>query len=614
MSKNYNEDSIQTLEPLEHIRKRPGMYIGALGDGSDSGDGIYTLFKEVVDNSIDEFTEGFGNVITIEMDEKTVCVTDRGRGIPQGKLVECVSIPHAGGKFNNNTYATSSGLNGVGIKAVNALSSSFQATSIRDGKQVSVIFEKGEQKKKSTKPASKDSTNGTQIIYTPDDSENLFVNYKYNLNIITAIIKDYVQLNQGLTIILNGKSYKSRSGLKDLLSDKIGDTEPVYDIIHYKSKDNKLEFALTHIPGVYSEDFFSYANGKYTMDGGKHQTYFKEAVAKAINDFFKKSWSPQDIRSGMVGAVSVRVANPLFDSQTKTRLTNEEVRQPIMETVREQLTAALLKNPKLAKALCEKITSTEKTNKQITEVKKNAKEAQSRTRFNIPKLRDSKFHKGGRSAKAVEEGNRTMIFICEGDSAAGTITQARDVNHQAVFPVRGKVLNVCGKDKSVIYKKDKDGSPELFNIMTCLGIEDSIDNLRYEKVIIATDADDDGYHIRMLLMTFFFTFFEELVTTGHLYILETPLFRVRNKQETRYCYSEAEKDTALAELKGSEITRFKGLGEINPKEFKPFIGSMMKLTRVSVPSLAQIKKEVEFYMGSNTPERTQFVMENIINV
>ena len=520
---------------------------------------------------------------------------------------------HAGGKFNDNSYVTSAGLNGVGLKAVNALSSLFSVTSFRDGKAVCIEFEKGIKKKESTKKCDNDET-GTEIIFTPDDDKTLFYEYKFDLNIIKSLVLDYACLNSGLSIIFNGKTYKSKSGLKDLFKDKVGDGELLYEPVYYRSKDGRMEFVFSHVANTYSEDFFSYANGKYTQDGGTHYSYFKEALAKSINDFFKKSWLTSDIRSGMLGSISIRIDNPLFDSQTKIRLTNTEIRQDIMDTVKNEVTNFLLKNKDIAEAISLKITSTEKTNKEISTVKKNAKEAQARTRFNIPKLRDCKFHKGGRSAKAIEEGKKTMIFICEGDSAAGTITQSRDVNYQAVFPVRGKVLNVCGEDKSVIYKKSKDGSPELYNIMTCLGIEDSIDNLRYERVIIATDADDDGYHIRMLLMTFFFTFFEELITSGHLYILETPLFRVRNKKETEYCYSESEMNDALKRIKNNEVTRFKGLGEINPKEFKPFIGNIMKLTRVNASNIIGMKKQLDFYMGGNTPERTNFVLENIISV
>ena len=603
----YDESKIQTLSALEHIRKRPGMYIGRLGDGSTSEDGIYVLLKEILDNSIDEFVMGFGSVIKVTLDGNKVTVRDYGRGIPPGKLVDCVSVINTGGKFNSDVFQFSVGLNGVGTKAVNALSSYFEAVSYRDGEAVSAIFEKGKLSSKHKKKA-KDEPSGTEITFIPDDSTDIFGSYSYNLDFVKNMILNYCWLNTGLTIEFNGAKYKSRQGLSDLLEAKLGKETPLFDPFHYISKDKKIEFALTYVKGMFGEDFYSYANGQFTQDGGTHQAFFKEAIAKTIADFFKKPWSPQVVREGLLAAIGIKVKEPHFDSQTKSKLTNTEIRSWIMDEVKDALNAFLLKNPKIATLINDKITQTEKMHKEIAEVKKNSKEVAAKTRYNIPKLKDCKYHLNQGAAKIREqEGPKTMIFITEGDSAAGSLTQTRDVYHQAVFALRGKVLNTYGFKKTELYKNE-----ELFNLTSALGIEDGIDNLRYEKVIIATDADVDGFHIQILLLTFFLTFFPDLVTTGRVYILETPLFRVRNKTVTEYCYNENERDEMAKKISKAEITRFKGLGEISPKEFKEFIGVGMRLKRVEVSSLSEISEDLTFYMGPNTQERKEFVMENLI--
>lgn len=603
----YDESKIQTLSALEHIRKRPGMYIGRLGDGSNSEDGIYVLLKEILDNSIDEFVMGYGSVIEVNIENDKVRVRDYGRGIPPGKLVDCVSVINTGGKFNSDVFQFSVGLNGVGTKAVNALSSYFEAITYRDGEATSAIFEKGKLISRHKKKA-KDAPSGTEIIFTPDRDKEIFGEYSYNLDFVKNMMLNYTWLNIGLTIDFNGIKYKSKGGLYDLLEAKLGKETPLFDPFHYVSKDKKLEFAFTYVKGMFGEDFYSYANGQFTQDGGTHQAFFKEALAKAISDFFKKSWSPQVVREGILASISIKVKDPHFDSQTKSKLTNTEIRPWIMDEVRDAVTNFLLKNPKTATVISDKITQTEKMHKEIAEVKKNSKEVAAKTRYNIPKLKDCKYHLNQGAQKIREqEGPKTMIFITEGDSAAGSLTQTRDVYHQAVFALRGKVLNTYGFKKTELYKNE-----ELYNLTSALGIEDGIDNLRYEKVIIATDADVDGFHIQILLLTFFLTFFPDLVTSGRVYILETPLFRVRNKTITEYCYTENERDDMAKKITKPEITRFKGLGEISPKEFKEFIGIGMRLKRVEVSSLSEISEDLTFYMGPNTQERKEFVMENLI--
>lgn len=603
----YDDSKILTLSATEHIRRRPGMYIGRLGNGSSPEDGIYILLKEIIDNSIDEFVMGYGSVISVTIADKTVTVRDYGRGIPQGKLVDCVSEINTGGKFNSDVFQFSVGLNGVGAKAVNALSSYFKASTYRDGECVSAEFAYGKltEKKKRKNP---DNTTGTEITFIPDSGADIFGDYSFNAEYVEKMIQNYVWLNAGLTIEYNGKKYKSKDGLKDLLDSALGKETPLYQPCHYVSKDKKVEFAFTHVKGMFGEDFFSYANGQYTRDGGTHQSYFKEALAKTIADFYKKNWAPQVVREGIIAAIAVKVQEPRFDSQTKSKLTNTEIRQMITDEVKEAVTDFLLKNPVVKNNLAEKINLTEKMHKEIAEVKKSAKEVSGRIRYNIPSLKDCKYHLNQGAQKIREnEGPKTMIFITEGNSAAGSLTQTRDVYHQAVFALRGKVLNTYGCKKTELYK-----NAELYNLTSALGIEDSIDNLRYEKIIIATDADVDGMHIQILLLTFFLTFFPDLVTSGRVYILETPLFRVRNKQVTEYCYSEAERDEAAKKISKCEITRFKGLGEISPGEFKDFIGMGMRLNRVELSAISDITDDVAFYMGHNTPERRQFVTENLI--
>lgn len=604
MAKNkkieYDEAQIQSLSALEHIRLRSGMYIGRLGNGSNQNDGIYILFKEVVDNSIDEFNEKSGNKIEISLKDNLVTVRDYGRGIPLGKVVECVSKINTGAKYTNDVFHRSVGLNGVGTKAVNALSSHFHVTSYREGKYVSATFSKGKilEEKKGT---DKSQLNGTYIEFIPDIE--IFKKYKFDEDFIESRLWNYAYLNLGLTLKYNGKNFKSNRGLLDLL-DKELDGDELYSVIHHKGE--YIEIALTHIANTYGENYFSYVNGQHTMNGGTHLSAFKEGFLKAVNDHFKKNWSAQDVREGILGAISVKIENPIFESQTKNKLGNTEIRGWIVQEVKDGVIDFLLKNPEEATKVSNKIIHNEKLRKELSEVRKSSRSSARRVALNIPKLKDCRYHLN-QSKTHVEECENSMIFLTEGDSASGSITKTRDVKTQAVFSLRGKILNVFNKSKSEIYK-----NAELYNIMKALGIEDSIENLRYGKVIIATDADTDGFHIRNLLMTYFLTYFEELVVAGRVYILETPLFRVRNKKQTVYCYSEEEKDYALSQIRGAEITRFKGLGEIDPKEFGMFIGEDMRLEPVKINSLSEVQKLLRFYQGDNTPERREFIMENLI--
>lgn len=596
----YDESKIQTLSALEHIRLRPGMYIGRLGNGSHVDDGIYILLKEVVDNSIDEFIMGYGSRISISLDEGCVSVRDYGRGIPLGKLVDCVSIINTGAKYNDEVFQFSVGLNGVGTKAVNALSSYFRVTSYRDGQYATASFAKGvlvDQKKGRT-----DEQDGTLTQFIPD--EELFSKYVFNEDYIRERMWNYAYLNTGLTLEFNRKTFRSAHGLLDLLEKEVGD-ENMYRILHYRGK--QLEFAFTHTPGSYGENYFSYVNGQHTSDGGTHLGAFKEGIIKGINEHFKKNWAPQDAREGLVGAIAIKLQNPVFESQTKNKLGNTEIRTWIVQEVKEAVIDFLLKNPEEAAKLNQKIINNEKLRKELNEVKKGAKEAARKVSINIPKLKDCKYHLGQGGAAHADLGERSMIFLTEGDSASGTITKTRDVMTQAVFSLRGKIVNVYGQKQTVIYK-----NAELYNMMVALGIENGIEGLRYGKVIIATDADNDGFHIRILLMTYFLSFFEDLVLSGRLYILETPLFRVRNKQQTVYCYNEEQRDHAMSQIRGSEVTRFKGLGEIDPREFGQFIGEDIKLTPVSISSMNEIRQAMSFYMGNNTPERRDFIMENLV--
>jgi len=593
----YDESKIQTLSALEHIRLRPGMYIGRLGDGSHFEDGIYVLLKEVIDNSVDEFIMDCGARITIRQKENLVSIRDFGRGIPLGKVVECVSVINTGGKFNDDVFQFSVGLNGVGTKAVNALSSYFKVISFREGTFFEAIFKQGvlvkENRGKTEEP------NGTLIEFTPDSSSDIFGDYSFHHEFIEERLWNYVYLNTGLTIDFNRKIFSSKNGLLDLLDKQVG-TEGLYKTIHYRDK--KIEFAFTHTQN-YGENYFSYVNGQHTSDGGTHLWAFKEGILKGINEFFKKSYSAPDVRDGLTGAISIKLQDPIFESQTKNKLGNTEVRTWITQSVKEAIVDFLLKNPADADKLSQKIANNEKLRKELAAVKGAAREAAKKVSLNIPKLKDCKWHLNQNG----EKGEKSMIFLTEGDSASGSLVSVRDVYTQAIFSLRGKVLNVFSKKRTDIYKNE-----ELYNLMIALGLENGIEGLRYGKVVIATDADTDGYHIRNLLMTYFLTYFEDLVLAGRLFILETPLFRVRNKQRTIYCFSESQKEEALNELKAAEITRFKGLGEISPKEFKQFIAEDIRLIPVSISSSREIHQTMKFYMGDNTPERREFIMENLV--
>ncbi|MFA6844927.1 MAG: DNA topoisomerase IV subunit B [Sphaerochaetaceae bacterium] len=595
----YDESKIQTLSALEHIRLRPGMYIGRLGNGTHEDDGIYILLKEVIDNSIDEFIMNCGNKIIVSRKENVLSVRDFGRGIPLGKLIDCVSIINTGAKYNDDVFQFSVGLNGVGIKAVNALSSQFTVTSFREKRFVSVSFCKGVLKNQDQ--GKTDENDGTLVTFVPD--AELFGQYSYNEDFLIKRMQSYAYLNTGLTLEYNGKNYKSKDGLLDLLQNEVGDTG-MYDIIHYRGK--QLEFAFTHVPGDFGENYFSYVNGQHTSDGGTHQGAFKEGILKGINEYFKKSWEAQDVRDGLIGAIAVKVKSPVFESQTKNKLSNTEIRSWIVNEVKDAIIDFLLKHADQALKLNEKILNNERLRKELNDVRKGARDAAKKVSINIPKLKDCKYHLG-QVASHQDECDRSMIFLTEGDSASGSITKTRDVKTQAVFSLRGKILNVEGMKRTAIYK-----NAELYNMMVALGIENGIEGLRYAKVIIATDADNDGFHIRNLLMTYFLTYFEDLVSTGRVYILETPLFRVRNKNSTTYCYSEAERDCAMKQLRGCEITRFKGLGEIDPKEFGQFIGEDIKLVPVISPGMSEMRKTLQFYMGDNTPERREFIMQHLL--
>ena len=604
---NYDESKIKTLSSLEHIRLRTGMYIGRLGDGSNPDDGIYVLLKEVIDNCIDEFIMGNGRQIDIQIKEQksgssTVKIRDFGRGIPLGKIVECVSVINTGAKYNDDVFQFSVGLNGVGSKAVNALSSHFRVVSIRGGDFAEAIFNygvlKGQRKGKcaSTMPAAA-RKDGTFIEFIPDNS--IFENYSFNMEFVEKRILNYSYLNAGLVLTLNGKSYVSKQGLYDLLNEETGDGV-LYPIGYCKQQ--FIEFSFTHTNN-YGEEYFSFVNGQHTIDGGTHLSAFKEGFLKGIQAYFKKDYRSEDIREGTAAAVAIKIKNPVFESQTKNKLGNTDIRSWIVQTVREGTDDWLQRNPQASKKLEEKIISNEKLRTELNAVKKEAREAAKKISLKIPKLKDCKYH-----LEDGKNGELSTIFITEGDSAAGSMVTSRDVMTQAIFALRGKIENMYGKKQTAIYKNE-----ELYNLMTALGIENSFEGLRYERIVIATDADFDGFHIRNLLLTFFLSYFEELVTSGHIFILETPLFRVRTKKETRYCYSEKERDIAMEELgSASEVTRFKGLGEINPKEFGQFIGKNMRLVPVSVQTLKTVPQVLSFYMGKNTPERREYIMKNLI--
>jgi len=593
----YDEKSIQTLDALEHIRLRTGMYIGRIGDGSNPNDGIYVLLKELVDNAVDEFIMGHGRRVVITRKDSTIGVRDFGRGIPLGKLVDCVSRINTGGKYNDDVFQFSVGLNGVGTKAVNALSRQFEAVSWRDGKYKRALFQRG-RKVKEEGGGGKPSKDGTLVVFTPDPE--IFGKFAWVDEFIERRLRYYAYLNAGLTLVYNGKSFKSDGGLRDLLAEELGQEEALYPPIHCKL--DRLEFAFTHTNN-YGENYLSFVNGQYTKDGGTHQSAFREGILKGVQEFAQKSFAGEDVRDGLVGAVAVKIQDPVFESQTKNKLGSTDVRTWVLPAVKDALVVWLHKNPEAAERLLEKIRSNEKVRRELTALKKEARERAKKTAIRIPKLTDCKYHLGDRHRK----GGESTIFLTEGDSAGGSMIQARDVDTQAIFTLKGKPLNCFGLARDAIYKNE-----ELYNIMRALGIEDGIDGLRYARVVLATDADVDGMHIRNLLLTYFLRYFEELVVKGHLFILETPLFRVRTKKETRYCYDERELAKAKKGLRGAEVTRFKGLGEISPGELKQFVGDGIRLVAVGVRAMGEVTEALSFFMGRNTPERREFIENNLI--
>jgi len=616
-SLEYNEDNIIHLDDMEHIRRRPGMYIGKLGDGSHTDDGIYVLIKESIDNSIDEYRMGEGKVIEVTVQDGRVKVRDYGRGIPLGKLVDVVSILNTGGKYDSKAFKKSVGLNGVGTKAVNALSEEFIVQSFREGKTRRVLFRRGKLIKDSGILPDKDSKRGTCIEFKPDNSKGLFENYKFQDETIEALLRNYAYLNTGLTLVYNGKRFSSKNGLLDLLSENMTQ-EPLYPIIHLKGED--IEIALTHT-NQNNDEYYSFVNGQHTIQGGTHQMAYREAIGRTIKEFFNKNQELADIRNGVVGAIAINVEEPVFESQTKVKLGSKDmapsggvsVNKFVNDFVKQHLDNYLHKNPETVEIMLQKIQESEKERKAIAGVTKAARERAKKNLVNNPKLRDCQIHyndpKPTRSSKDADDDLRqeSCIFITEGLSASGSITKSRDVRTQAVFSLRGKPLNSYGLTKQVVYENEE------FNcLQSALNIEDGLDDLRYNKVIIATDADVDGMHIRLLMLTFFLQFFPDLVKKGHVYILQTPLFRVKNKQEIRYCYSEEERLQALNEVKNPEITRFKGLGEISPDEFKGFIGSGIRLDQVHLRKEDSVSELMNFYMGKNTTERQNFIIENLV--
>ncbi len=605
----YTEEHIKSLDWREHIRMRPGMYIGKLGDGSSPDDGIYILTKEVIDNSIDEFVMGAGKRIVVRLDERQMSVRDFGRGIPLGKLVDVVSKMNTGGKYDTRAFKKTVGLNGVGTKAVNALSEYFKVQAFRDGQTKYAVFRRGELVEESNLLPT-DEKNGTLVEFIPDPE--IFPNYHFRSEYLERMFKNYVYLNPGLTILFNGQKFYSEAGLRDLLAEHISEKDRLYPIIHLTGED--IEVAMTHSRTQYSEVYYSFVNGQYTSQGGTHQSAFREAIVKTIREFFGKNFDASDIRKSIVGAISIKVIEPVFESQTKTKLGSTEmggglptVRTYVNDFIRHELDNYLHKHPETAEAVRRKILEAEKERKELAGIRKLAKERAKKVKLHNKKLRDCRVHLTDMKKDRRLE---SSLFITEGDSASGSITKARDVETQAVFSLRGKPLNSYGMSKKIVYENEE------FNLLqAALNIEDGLENLRYNQIIIATDADVDGMHIRLLLLTFFLQFFPELARNGHLYILETPLFRVRNKKETIYCYSEEEKQRAIEKLgKGGqkpEITRFKGLGEISPDEFKHFIGKDIRLEPVILDNEQSIEDLLRFYMGKNTPQRQQFIIENL---
>ncbi len=602
----YTEDNIRSLDWKEHIRMRPGMYIGKLGDGSAADDGIYILIKEVLDNSIDEYIMGAGKTIEISVKENRVIIRDYGRGIPLGKVVDVVSKMNTGGKYDSKAFKKAVGLNGVGTKAVNALSSFFRVQSIRDNQTKVAEFEKGNLIN-DMQIEDSGSRKGTKVTFVPD--QDIFSHFKFRNEYVVKMIKNYVYLNTGLTIIFNGEKYSSENGLKDLLEENIAEDSKLFPIIHLLEED--IEIALTYSKSQYSEEFHSFVNGQHTTQGGTHQNAYREAIVKTIRDFFGKNYDASDIRKSIVTAISIKVMEPIFESQTKTKLGSMEmggglptVRTFIIDFVKRRFDNFLHRNPEVAEHIQRKILQAEKERKELSGIRKIARERAKKASLHNKKLRDCRVHLGD-----MKKDNRleSSLFITEGDSASGSITKSRNVNTQAVFSLKGKPLNSYGLSKKIVYENEE------FNLLqAALNIEDGIENLRYNNIVIATDADVDGMHIRLLLITFFLQFFPEVIKEGHLYILETPLFRVRDKRETFYCYSEIEKKKAIKKLKGkAEITRFKGLGEISPDEFIHFIGKDIRLDPVMMNKEMSIDKLLEFYMGKNTPERQKFIINNL---
>src|SRR3989441_11281034 len=597
----YDESKIKTLSSLEHIRLRTGMYIGRHGDGSHYDDGCYVLLKEVIDNAIDEFIMGYGKEVQVNIDGTAVSVRDFGRGIPLGKVVDCVSKINTGAKYNDDVFQFSVGLNGVGTKAVNALSKEFLVRSHRGGECVEAWFKQGKIKGEKKGKAA-DESDGTFIRFQPDPE--IFKEIEFRPEHVERRLRHYSYLNTGLKLLFNGNTFQSRHGLLDLvMADLQADNaEPIYPPLHYTSK--TLEFCFTHTNSRYGETFFSFVNGQYTTDGGTHLSAFREGLLKAVNEYSKGGYEGDDVREAMVGAVAIRLKDPIFESQTKNKLGNTEIRTELVNNVREELLHFFNRNKAIAEKILAKVEDTKQLRKELQDVKKLARDRAKAITLRIPQLKDCKTHYD----KAKGKGKGSMVFITEGQSAAGSIVSCRDVNMQAIFVLKGKPLNVWDLKRDIVYRND-----EMYNLMRSLDIEDNLEGLRYEKVILATDADVDGLHIRNLLITYFFLFFDQLVHDGHLHVLETPLFRARNKEKTIYCYSEAERDEAAKGLgKSCEITRFKGLGEISPGEFKQFIGPNMRLSQVEYAPKADSQQILGFYMGKNTPERKDYIMDKLV--
>ncbi len=601
----YGDDNIQTLEWQEHVRMRPGMYIGKLGDGSSADDGIYILLKEVIDNSIDEFVMGAGKQIEVRIEENKVSVRDFGRGIPLGKVVDVVSKMNTGGKYDSRAFKKSVGLNGVGTKAVNALSSYFYVASVRDGQRKSATFSLGVLQEESPLEASNEKR-GTLVEFVPDGT--IFKNYKFRSEYVVRMLKNYTYLNPGLVILYNGEKFFSENGLEDLLKEDNNEEDFAYPIIHLSGED--IEIALTHSKSQYSEQYYSFVNGQNTIQGGTHLNAYREAIVATLRNYYNKAYDASDIRKSIIGAISIKVMEPVFESQTKTKLGSTEmgegmpsVRTYITNFVQKHLDDYLHKQPEIAEEIQRKILQAERERKELSDIRKLARDRAKKVSLHNKKLRDCRIHL---TDSKHEQALESTLFITEGNSASGSITTSRDANTQAVFSLRGKPLNSFGKTKKIVYENEE------FNLLqAALDIEDSIENLRYNNIVLATDADVDGMHIRLLLITFFLQFFPELIKEGHVYILQTPLFRVRNSKETIYCYTDEERVNAIKKLKNPEITRFKGLGEISPDEFKHFIGQDMRLDPVMMDKAMHIEKLLDFYMGNNTPERQDFIINNL---